>query len=179
MRFCCFESFWLKLTKILSFRSEKWFPYPIEQHTATLRVSVVLKHFNWFDQKTCQLGHKRVFLNKLSYIQLNYAFLLLEAFWRNVTKNLAFRTKKCFSHQIEPHSAKLSISAVFKHFDWYWQKKNLSFRSEKFFSHQIMLHTAKLSIFFVLKHFDWNWQNTCQLGQKRVFLIKLSHILLN
>ena len=41
-------------------------------------------------------------------------------------------SKKFFSHQIEPHTAKLSFSIVLKHF-YRNSQKNLLFRTIKFF----------------------------------------------
>ena len=86
-------------------------------------------------------------------------------------------SKKCFSNQIEPHTATLSFSVVLKHFTVIDQK--LSFRTKKCFSNQIEPYTAKLSFSAVLKHFYRNWEKNCLLGQKSVFLTKLSHIQLN
>ena len=97
----------------------------------------------------------------------------MEGFLQN--KAMSFMSKKCFSHQIEPHTATLSFSAVSKHFYRNWPK-NCRLCQKKCFSHQIVTHTAVLSFTAVSKHFYRNWQNNCRLCQKSVFLIKLCHI---
>ena len=62
-------------------------------------------------------------------------------------------SKKCFSQQIEPHTANISVCIEeFLH----KLTKNLSFRTKKCFSNQIELYTATLSFSTVLKYFYRN-----------------------
>ncbi len=57
--------------------------------------------------------------------------------------------------------------------------KNLSFRSENCYSHQNELNRAKLRFSDVLKYFAEINKKTSLLGQKSVFLIKMSQVQLN
>ena len=110
--FYYFEAFLQELRKKLSFRTKKCFSHQIEPNIATLCFSVVLKHFyrNW--KKPVIYDKKSVFLNKLiHYAAILWFSVVLKHFYRNC-KNLSFRTKKCFSHQIEPYTATLSFYTV-------------------------------------------------------------------
>ena len=75
-----------------------------------------------------------------------------------------------FSHQNEPHSAKLSSSAVFKNSWGNWLKTSLL--GKKVSSHQSEQHSAKLSFTGVLKHFCGNWPKNYHLVQIVFFSTK-------
>ena len=83
-----------------------------------------------------------------------------------------------FSHQIEPHTAKLSFSIVLKHLYRNWPKNchlsQNSFYLNKLnthlcFSNQNEQYTAKRSLFVVLKHFYRNWQKKLLFMSKKCF----------
>ena len=89
----------------------------------------------------------------MSSIQLNKALLVFSSLIAEINKNNynSLWSKKCFSHQNEPHRAKQSISGVLKHFCGNVQ--NTSLLSKKKISLQNEPHIAKLSSSGVLKHF--------------------------
>ena len=76
-----------------------------------------------FSAKTCHLEH--FFFPSSNWAIYSYTklFCCFEVFLEKLTKNCHLCQKKCFSHQIEPHTAKLSFSVVLKHFYRNWQKK--------------------------------------------------------
>ena len=135
----------------MTFRTKKCFSHQIEPYIAIISFSAVLKHLyrNWQNYHLCQ---KSVFLNKIrphtatklfcyfeaffleidkktwvflikmSKMQLNEACLLYWSIFTEIDKKLPFMSKKYFSHQIDPHRATLSFSAVLKYFYRNWQK---------------------------------------------------------
>ena len=93
-----------------------------------------------------------------------------------------------FSHQIEPHTATLSFSAVFKNFTEIEEikcrlcQKSLflnNFAKYLYFQHHNEQNTANEACFCIEVFLQKLIKKTCHLCQKGVFLIKLSHIQLN
>ena len=91
-------------------------------------------------------------------------FCSFEACLLILTTNMSFISKKCFSHQIVPHTATISFSAVFFVFTEIDQK--MTGRSINCFSHQIEPHKATVSYSAILKHF------LCISTKKLVILVK-------
>ena len=97
-------------------RSNFFFSNQNEPYTAKLSFSDILKDFWRNLPKKISSKKKMVYIIKMYLIQLNYVFFgVLKHFCGNDQKNI-LRSKKCFSHQNEPHIAKLSTSVVLKHF---------------------------------------------------------------
>ena len=109
--FCCFDLFlqkWQGQKCVFLIKLSH-----IQLHLAFLLFWSIFTEIN---KKNCLLGQKSVFLIKLSHIQFNLAFLLYWSIFTEIDQKLPFISKKCFSHQIEPNTAKLSFSAVLKYF---------------------------------------------------------------
>ena len=121
------------IDKNLSFRSKKYFfiklSYIQLYYDFLLFWSIL---WNW--QNTCNSSQKVFLSSNWAPLSYNKLFCCVEAFLMKFSKNLSFRSKKCFSLQNGPHIATLSSSALLKDFLWKWQK-NLSFGTKKkFFS---------------------------------------------
>ena len=122
----CFWSNQLKGTNI----NKNGFSPQNKPHTAKLCFSVVLKYFranslktSLFSQKltiserNTEIIRKFVFHNKFEKGQTKRKIwiCLNNCFWTNQWKGTNIN-KNCFSHQNEPHTAKLYFPVVLKHF---------------------------------------------------------------
>ena len=105
---------------------KKCFSHENEPHRAILSYSAILKFFfTQIDNKLVIQVKNVIFSSNFAQYSFAKLFYCIETFLQKLTKKLSFRSKKCFSHQNEPHTAILCFSAILKHFNGNWQKTSL------------------------------------------------------
>ena len=92
------------------------------------------------DKKKSHYCPKKIFSSKLDTSAKRTFLVFRSFFFEKWQKNISFKVKKSFSHQNEPHTAKLSFSIVMKHF--------------RFMRRPVILFSDEIS---VCLHFQYSW----------------------
>ena len=151
---------------------KKSFSQQNEPHPAKLSISTILKHIYGYWQKKSLFHQKVLFSLKWATYRYTKLFCCFDAFERNMIKATLLK-KKCFSQQNEPHTAKLWISAVFKHFYANWQKLH------NFVKNVFLIKMSHTAFLLFWSFFFQKLPQNLSFRTKECFLIRMSHIELN